>query len=183
MFDAFQKEDEDVVMKEADKRSFEEDDSGIQDDQAIEVHPQEQLGTSTLPVNKKKLLVDRKKLMYKHARNKNSRFGLAHNEVPTIGNKKRDEFDSYGEYIAKTLRTLDKSTCAFVKKEFGEIIFKAETGVYANRLLVEPSNFYGSLSFTPDPIGTDSASPSSSVLDVQCSHVKPHDFVKQESFP
>ncbi|KAI4467158.1 hypothetical protein MML48_2g00020420 [Holotrichia oblita] len=51
--------------------------------------------------------------------------------------KKKDEFDAYGEYIANVLRSMDKSTYAYVNKEFGEIIFKAESGTYASRLMTQ----------------------------------------------
>ncbi|XP_065561874.1 uncharacterized protein LOC136028141 [Artemia franciscana] len=56
--------------------------------------------------------------------------------------KNRDDLESYGEYIVNTLRSMDKITRAYVKKEIAEIIFKAETGSYGSHLLMPLSLDY-----------------------------------------
>ncbi|XP_069704795.1 uncharacterized protein [Periplaneta americana] len=43
----------------------------------------------------------------------------------------KDEYDAYGEYIARKLRSMDKRTCAYVQKAFSDVIFDAEMGKYA----------------------------------------------------
>ncbi|XP_023724700.1 uncharacterized protein LOC111873875 isoform X2 [Cryptotermes secundus] len=60
------------------------------------------------------------------------RIGEAYTALQAAIAKKRDEFDAYGEYIANVLRSMDKPTRAFVKKEFSDIIFKAESGIYTS---------------------------------------------------
>lgn len=38
----------------------------------------------------------------------------------------KDQFDAYGDYIAKKLRTMDLRTCAFVQKSFSDILFDVD---------------------------------------------------------
>ncbi|KAI4470384.1 hypothetical protein MML48_1g04716 [Holotrichia oblita] len=95
--------------------------------------------TTPPPTKSKKVFVSPKlKTVLKRAGDEDPRIGQAYTALQSALNRKKDEFDAYGEYIANVLRSMDKSTYAYVKKEFGEIIFKAESGTYASRLMTQP---------------------------------------------
>jgi hypothetical protein len=49
-----------------------------------------------------------------------------------VVNKKKDEYDPYGQYIARKLRRMDERTRAYVQKAFVDLIFDAELGEYAS---------------------------------------------------
>lgn len=77
--------------------------------------------TTPPPTKIKKLSVSSKpKNVQKRTEGEDPRIGEAYAVLQTTLNKKKDEFDAYGEYIANVLRSMDRPTYAYVKKEFGE---------------------------------------------------------------
>lgn len=98
--------------------------------------------TTPPPTKIKKVFVSPKpKNVQTRAGGEDPRIGHAYAALQTALTTKKDEFDVYGEYIANILRSMDKQTYAYVKKEFGEIIFKAESGIYASRVATQ-AQFY-----------------------------------------
>lgn len=62
--------------------------------------------------------------------NEDPRINESFQILKKINNKEKDEYDAYGEYIARKLRSLDKRTAVYVQKGFNDILFKAELGEY-----------------------------------------------------
>ncbi|XP_023719509.1 uncharacterized protein LOC111871010 isoform X2 [Cryptotermes secundus] len=95
-------------------------------------HAQTQVNKAPPTRNENKVFVSPRKIPRKSANTEDPRIGEAYTALQAAIAKKRDEFDAYGEYIANVLRSMDKPTRAFVKKEFSDIIFKAESGIYTS---------------------------------------------------
>lgn len=56
--------------------------------------------------------------------------------------KNKDQFDSFGEYIAERLRQMDPITCVHVKKAINDIIFEAELVNCSSVPLQQPPNVH-----------------------------------------
>lgn len=56
--------------------------------------------------------------------------------------KNKDQFDSFGEYIAERLRQMDLNTCIHVKKAINDIIFEAELINSRSVPLQQPPNIH-----------------------------------------
>ncbi|PNF23109.1 hypothetical protein B7P43_G09126 [Cryptotermes secundus] len=103
-------------------------------------HAQTQVNKAPPRRNENKVFVSPRKIPRKSANTEDPRIGEAYTALQATIAKKRDEFNNYGEYIANVLRSMDKRTRAFVKKEFSDIIFKAESGIYTSPSAITQSS-------------------------------------------
>ncbi|XP_047111681.1 uncharacterized protein LOC124788454 [Schistocerca piceifrons] len=77
------------------------------------------------------------------------RIGEAYNALQTALSKTRDEFDAYGEYIVNIIRSMDNRTRAFVKKEFSDTIFRAESACFEHSRPSSTNSNYSCSSHLP----------------------------------
>lgn len=101
------------------------------------------------PNKRKKAFVSPRKNQRKMA--EDPRIGEAYNALQTALSKTRDEFDAYGEYIANVLRSMDKGIRPFVKKEFSDTIFRAESGCFEHSRPSSSNSDYSFSSHLPIP--------------------------------
>lgn len=76
----------------------------------------------------------------------------------------RDEFDSYGETVAMTLRKLSKISASYAKFEINKVLFSAEMGHYEPPTRPGSTNSYSSLysntsAVVPPPMQSPATNP------------------------